>query len=130
MTASVLAGVNMKPIPAPARMTGHTWLEKSSWVSRLAQKAETHGGQRTADDHRTLGPSPIEDAPTDLRHHHKPEEEIEQVEAGLLGGLAQGDLGILAGKEKQRDEHQHADPEHQVLDGEGSDPEDPHLHQR
>ena len=44
--------------------------------------------------------------------------------------LAEADLGVLAGEEERRDEDEHRDAEHDVLDEERPDPEDLNLDQR
>ena len=82
---------------------------------------------------RTTGrfaPDAVEHAPADLRGHDEPEEEIEQHEARGRRRLAQRELRVLAREEEDRDEHEVRGPEHEVLDEERADAEDPHVDQR
>jgi hypothetical protein len=105
-----------------------SWFEKSSCGSFPAHRAKPTAA--AGDYHRALGPASIKDPTPDLGGDDETQEKVEEVQACLLRRLAECYLGVLAGKEKQRDEDQHGDAQHQVLHCEGPDLEDTHLHER
>jgi hypothetical protein len=110
-------------------MMYHCWELKLSWVTLPAHSSRSPrrpGRSRAPPD---VWRPPVEHAPADLGGDHEADEEVEQEQTGLRGRLAQGDLGVLAGEEEHRDEGQHGDAEDEVLDQEGPDPEDAHLHE-
>ena len=93
-------------------------------------QVEADGRDRAAEHDGALGADPVEHPPADLRGDHEADEEVQDVDAGVRGRLAERDLRVLAGEEEHRDEHQHRDPEHDVLDEERADLEDAHFDQR
>ena len=84
MTASVLAGPSMKPIPAPAMMMYHDWALKLSSVTLPGPEVEADRGQGAAEHDRALGAPPVQHPPADLGGDDEAEEEVQQEEAGLL----------------------------------------------
>ena len=92
-------------------------------------QTEAHGGERASDDDRTLRTSLVQQPATDLGRRREAEEEVEQVQASLLRGLAEGYLGVLTREEEDRHERQHRDAQDEVLHEERPDGKDVHLHE-
>ena len=90
-------------------------------VTLPGPEAEADRRQRAADDDGPLGADAIEHPAADLRGDHEAEEEVQEDEARLRRRLAEADLRVLAREEEHRDEHEHRDPEDEVLDQEGAD---------
>ncbi len=130
LTASVLAGPSIIPMPAPARMMYHCWVLKSRPVTFPAHSQNPTALSAQPSTTGPLGADPVEHPPADLRRDDEADEEVQDVEAGLRRRLAERDLGVLAGEEEHRDEHQHRDREHDVLDEERADAKDAHFDQR
>ena len=130
MTASVLAGPSMKPMPAPARTTNQICEPKSRLVTLSPQSQNPTAASAQPRHDRPLRADPVEHPPADLRGDDEADEEVQEDEARRGRRLAERDLRVLAGEEEHRDEDEHRDPEHDVLDHERPDPEDAHLDQR
>ncbi len=130
LTASVVAGPSMKPMPGPGRITNQSCLLNWRSVTLPAQRAKPTAASAQPSDDRPLGSDAIEHPPADLGGDTNPRKKYSSTRLASDGDLPEADLGVLAGEEEDGDEDDHRDPEYEVLDQEGADAEDADVHQR